>query len=175
MGRDDDGVRLELVDRVAQGRDGIGLDDDAVCRDACGAKHAERLVEPAAGGRAARVVVHDVALARLVDGRDDSHLQVVSLALLLEQVDERLRSGCLVGNHDDMAHAGTSAVSCDREGARIACCAPGTPYSYGEPTTCGISVKLKMGGGELTCHSSVIARHGFDGAMGPFRQLLIML
>ena len=42
--------------------------------------------------------------------------------------------------------------------------APGTPYSYGPPTTCGISSKLKIGGGEVTCHSSVIARHGFPGA-----------
>jgi hypothetical protein len=62
-----------------------------------------------------------------------------------------------------------------RAGERIACWAPGTPYSYGEPTTCGISSKLKTGGGELTCHSSVIARHGFEGAGGPFRQLVIML
>ena len=36
-------------------------------------------------------------------------------------------------------------------------------------------MKLKIGGGELTCHSSVSARHGFDGAIGPLRQLVIML
>ena len=59
--------------------------------------------------------------------------------------------------------------------ARIACRAPGTPYSYGPPTTCGISSKLKTGGGDETCHSSVIARHGFDSAIGPRAQLTITL
>ena len=53
--------------------------------------------------------------------------------------------------------------------------APGTPYSYGPPTTCGISSKLKMGGGEETCHSSVRAPHGFEGAIGPRIQLETML
>ena len=47
--------------------------------------------------------------------------------------------------------------------------APGTPYSYGLPTTCGISSKLKIGGGDETCHSSVSARHGFAGAAAPLR------
>ena len=56
-----------------------------------------------------------------------------------------------------------------------ACRAPGTPYSYGPPTTCGISSKLKIGGGEVTCHSSVSARHGFDSAIGPRVQLVMML
>src|SRR5262249_7641027 len=45
--------------------------------------------------------------------------------------------------------------------------APGTPYSYGPPTTRGISSKLKTGGGEETCHSIVFARHGFGPAFGP--------
>ena len=53
----------------------------------------------------------------------------------------------------------------------IAWRAPGTPYSYGPPTTCGGSSKLKIGGGELTCHSSVSARHGLAGAIGPRAQL----
>ena len=57
----------------------------------------------------------------------------------------------------------------------IAWRAPGTPYSYGPPTTCGGSSKLKIGGGELTCHSSVIARHGLAGAIGPRAQLWMML
>ena len=46
----------------------------------------------------------------------------------------------------------------------IACRAPGTPYSYGPPTTCGISSKLNIGGGDETCHSSVRACHGFASA-----------
>ena len=45
----------------------------------------------------------------------------------------------------------------------------------GPPTTCGISSKLKIGGGDETCHSSVIARHGFDSAIGPRAQLTITL
>ena len=55
------------------------------------------------------------------------------------------------------------------------CTAPGTPYSYGPPTTVGTASKLKIGGGEETCHSSVSARHGFAGARGPPRQEAIML
>ena len=57
----------------------------------------------------------------------------------------------------------------------IAWRAPGTPYSYGPPTTCGGSSKLKIGGGELTCHSSVNARHGLADAIGPRAQLWMML
>ena len=57
----------------------------------------------------------------------------------------------------------------------IACRAPGTPNSYGPPTTRGTSGKLKIGGGELTCHSIVFARHGFPVARGPHRQLTTML
>ena len=55
------------------------------------------------------------------------------------------------------------------------CTAPGTPYSYGPPTTVGIASKLKIGGGELTSHSSVRARQGLDSARGPPRQEAIML
>src|SRR5918997_1726907 len=54
---------------------------------------------------------------------------------------------------------------------RTPCTAPGTPYSYGPPTTVGTASKLKTGGGDDTCHSSVSARHGFAGARGPPRQL----
>ena len=58
---------------------------------------------------------------------------------------------------------------------KIPCTAPGTPYSYGPPTTVGTASKLKIGGGEETCHSSVSARHGLAGARGPARQLTTML
>ena len=50
-----------------------------------------------------------------------------------------------------------------------ACTAPGTPYSYGPPTTDGIESKLKIGGGEDTCHSIVRAFQGFATARGPLR------
>src|SRR5207302_11296258 len=99
--------------------------------------------------------------------------------LAREQVDERRRDGGLVRDEQDVARGlvvhGTGTSSVVRAGARIACCAPTTPYSYGEPTTCGISSKLNVGGGEVTCHSSVIARQGLPGAIGPLRQLVIML
>ena len=52
---------------------------------------------------------------------------------------------------------------------------PGTPYSYGPPTTVGIASKLKIGGGDVTCHSSVSAFHGLDSAIGPPRHEAIML
>src|SRR5262249_35953531 len=58
---------------------------------------------------------------------------------------------------------------------KIACFAPGTPYSYGPPTTCGTSGKLKIGGGESTCHSSVIAFHGLPATFGPCDQDQMML
>src|SRR4051812_6604349 len=67
------------------------------------------------------------------------------------------------------AGAGTSAP------LKTPCTAPGTPYSYGPPTTVGIASKLKIGGGEEPCHSSVSARHGFATARGPPRHEAIML
>ena len=45
--------------------------------------------------------------------------------------------------------------------------APGTPYWYGPPTTCGVASKLKSDGGDETSHSSVRPRQGFQGALGP--------
>ena len=45
--------------------------------------------------------------------------------------------------------------------------APGTPYWYGPPTTCGVASKLKSDGGDDTSHSSVRPRQGFQGAFGP--------
>ena len=55
------------------------------------------------------------------------------------------------------------------------CTASGTPYSYGPPTTVGTWSKLKIGGGEDTCHSSVSDFHGFAGARGPPRHEATML
>src|SRR5262245_1711315 len=59
-------------------------------------------------------------------------------------------------------------------GLKIPCTASGTPYSYGPPTTVGTWSKLKIGGGEETCHSIVSARHGLAEARGPLRQLETM-
>ena len=175
MRRDENLVdrRLERRERIANRRRRIRLDDVAVGRDAGLAQVPERALEPAPRRRAARVGVDDVAPLRLVHRRDDRDVDVV--AVRRERVAQRLRVDRLVRDHQDVAQTGTSSISRAFEGARMACCAPGTPYSYGEPTTCGISSKLKVGGGEVTCHSSVIARHGLAGAISPNRQLVIML
>src|SRR5205814_8981334 len=102
----------------------------------------------------------------------------------LDRVDQSLACDGLVRDDEDvppgLAQACTSSSwtssSCAvRAPLKTACLAPGTPYSYGLPTTCGISSKLKIGGGELTCHSSVSERHGFAGARSPRVQLVIML
>src|SRR5205814_4396057 len=175
MGRDEELVdgRLELRERVANRSRGIRLDDVAVGRDAGLAQVVEGTVEPATRRRAARVGVDDVAPLRLVHRRDDGDMEVVAAGC--ERVSQRLRVDGLVRDHQDVRHTGTSSISRAFDGARTACCAPGTPYSYGEPTTCGISSKLKIGGGDVTCHSSVMPRHGFAGAIPPKRQLVIML
>ena len=60
-------------------------------------------------------------------------------------------------------------------GWKMPCTAPGTPYSYGPPTTVGTRSKLKIGGGDETCHSSVRPRHGLAGARGPPRHDATML
>ena len=78
VGREDDLVDrgLELSERVAHRRHGIGLDDEPVRGDALVPEHRERPVEPPAGRCAARVLVDDVAALRLVDRGDDRHLEI---------------------------------------------------------------------------------------------------
>src|SRR5262249_18393110 len=74
------------------------------------------------------------------------------------------------------AHACTSSLSAaSRLGFMTACLAPGTPYPYGPPTTCGISSQLKIGGGRETRHPSVRACQGFASAIGPRAQLVTTL
>src|SRR5439155_7730128 len=178
VGRDDDLVRarLELHERVAPGGDRVRVDDVARGLDALRAKRLERPVEPAARGGATRVLVDDVALARLVDRADHRDEQLSLRAAPLERLDQALSGDGLVRDHEDVLHlVGTSSSSTWRSPLKTAWRASGTPYSYGLPTTCGISSKLKIGGGELTCHSSVSDRHGFAAAAGPNRQLLTML
>ena len=71
----------------------------------------------------------------------------------------------LVRDDEDVPHRCRHLLElAARSPVKTAWRAPGTPYSYGLPTTCGISSKLKIGGGEVTCHSSVSARHGFASA-----------
>src|SRR5215212_11021139 len=73
------------------------------------------------------------------------------------------------------ATTGFGGLASSPTGWKIPWTAPGTPYSYGPPTTVGTRSKLKMGGGEETCHSSVRARHGFAAARGPPRHDATML
>src|SRR5205085_11857387 len=119
------------------------------------------------------VLVDDVPRGGRVDRCDHGDEVAVPerTAQRLEQV--AARRG-LVGDHERVRH-GARAPSRERSPLKIACRAPGTPYSYGLPTTCGISSKLKIGGGEETCHSSVSARHGFAAAAGPRAHAVSML
>src|SRR5439155_6700225 len=176
MRRDDDlvGRRLELVQRVANGGDGVGLDDQARCRDALRPQNLERPIEPPACRGAPRVLVDDVALPRLVDRADDGDTQLALCLAPFQGLDQASPGDGLVRDHEHVFHLmGTSSAT--RSPLKTACRAPATPYSYGLPTTCGISSKLKSGGGELTCHSRVSERHGLAAAAGPKRQLLTML
>src|SRR6478609_6517980 len=83
---------------------------------------------------------------------------------------------CSLRAHGEVpATAGSGSRTSASSPPMIAWRAPGTPNSYGPPTTRGISSKLKIGGGEDTCHSIVFARHGFAAARGPYRQETYML
>ena len=112
-------------------------------------------VDAAPGGGAPRVPVDDVAglrdrspgatttarigpcSARRRTASRSSTPTSVSLATTrtTARVDRRL----------ELAH---TCASCSAPPRSTACFAPGTPYSYGPPTTCGISSKLNTGGGE---------------------------
>src|SRR5271157_6301746 len=96
---------------------------------------------------------------------------------LADRIDQRPAAQRFVRHDQDRGHSRRSEWLGDKVpaatgltsagGLKIPCTAPGTPYSYGPPTTVGTVSKLKIGGGEDTCHSSVSARHGFAGARGP--------
>src|SRR5205814_6193768 len=114
------------------------------------------------------VLVDDVAGRRGVDRRQHGDEVDAGGGLAADGVEQLVARDRLVGDDEDVAHVvRASSRSATRSPPKTACCAPGTPYSYGPPTTCGISSKLKSGGGEGICHSSVIARHGFGPAAGP--------
>src|SRR5205085_620655 len=153
----------------------VGVDDEAMRRDPLVPQHLECLVEPAAGGRAARVLVDDVALARVVDRTEDGDADRPLRGFALERLQQAPPGDGLVRDREDLARLGlahvrrtsSSSPTSARSPFSTAWRAPGTPYSYGLPTTCGISSKLKIGGGEVTCHSRVSARHGVPCAAGP--------
>ena len=101
-------------DRVAGRGDRVGLDDEARGRDPGRAQRLERPLEPAAGRGAARVLVDDVALARLVDRRDHGHAHgpslrrrsIASIRLRPATVSLAITSTCR-----SLAHACTSSPS----------------------------------------------------------------
>src|SRR5207248_8719887 len=78
-----------------------------------------------------------------------------------------LRLGGLLGHDGAPTPALSGCLTSASSPGMITCRSPGTPNSYGPPTTRGISSKLKIGGGEETSHSIVFERHGFPGAFGP--------
>src|SRR5438552_4017149 len=192
MRRDDYLVGLVLGERVTEGVNGIRIDDGASGRDPGLVEEIERPAEAALRGGTAAVLVDDEPGSRVVLRGDDSHPDRPFGGPLAQRVDERPARDGLVREHEDVPRpprrigpgghqwwiAPTDSASFAvvvGSPPRTACRAPGVPYSYGLPTTGGIPSKLKIGGGEDTCHSSVSARHGFPGASGPLRQLTIML
>ena len=110
--------------------------------------------------------------------RDDGDVHRARLRPPAQRLDQALAAHRLVGNDQHparRAHTFVSSSSVARSPFSTAWRAPGTPYSYGFPTTCGISSKLKTGGGDETCHSIVKPRHGFASAIGPRRIEMAML
>ena len=113
VGREDDLVdrRLELRERIARRVDRAVVDDEPVRRDRSGTQRLQRLLEPSAGRGATRVLVDDVALARLVHRADDRD-QVVGAGLLLQRVEQRPARHRLVRDHEEVPHVpGPSNVS----------------------------------------------------------------
>src|SRR6185295_7809499 len=136
----------------------------------------EGSVEPSPGRRPTRVLVDHVAAGWLADRSHYCHLEVSRLLASLDCFDELApRAGPVRDDAPVHQWLLTSVSVAARSPFRTAWRAPGTPYSYGLPTTCGISSKLKIGGGEETCHSSVSARHGLLSAGAPRRMLVTML
>src|SRR3954462_12701954 len=178
---------MELGNAVHRGLVGIGVHDLATGVDALVAQLAERDLEAILGRPAHELVVDHVAVPGLVLGADHDDVDRALLGPLLDRVDESLPTDGLVRHHEDCLSAVVHsvftgggappplAVVTGPRSLNTPCTAPGTPYSYGPPTTVGTSSKLKIGGGELTCHSSVCARHGLAAAFGPYRHDAIML
>src|SRR3954447_11637155 len=184
MRRDDDLVVIGSPELVHDGRVRVGVLDRAVRMDAGLAQARERRLQAVLRRPARLFAVLDPAGPWLVLRADHVDLDRPLRRARLDGVDQRLADDRLVGYdeqpsgtrlvHSAAAVCGTPAraASCP---LKTACRAPGTPSSYGPPTTVGTSSKLKIGGGEDTCHSIVCACHGFAGAGGPWRHELIML
>ena len=166
--------RLELRERVAHRIDRVGVDDEAVGRDPRLTQVVERLVEPAPGRGAPRVLVDDVPSRGGFTGQTTVTWTGPASAR---------RASALVRPRPRPSRSrrrGRGHVSVRPSRARGL--DAGRPVEHRvprardavlvrAPTTCGSSSKLKYGGGEETCHSSVSERHGFASAFGPRTQL----
>src|SRR5919201_4416157 len=185
MGGDDDLVGVVVRDPVHRGLIGIRIHHLAGRVDALLAQLGQRDGEPVLGRCAHELVVDHVAVPRLVLRADHDHVHGTLLGGLLHGLDQSAPADGLVCDDEDCLHAVVvhsvftgggapppAAVVAGTRSLKTPCTAPGTPYSYGPPTTVGTSSKLKTGGGEDTCHSSVCARHGLATATGPCRQLV---
>ena len=122
MGGDDDRVhgRLELGHRVAHCGVRIGLDDEAVGGDPLLPQRGERSVEPAAGRRAARVLVDDEAALRLTHGTDDGDAQLGLTAVPLDRLDQLAAGDRLVGDDQQMHQRTWTSVAAGRSPFRTA-------------------------------------------------------
>src|SRR5919106_7006914 len=192
MGGDDDLVRAVFVHRVLQRLQWIGIHDGTPRRYPGFVEKVERAPQTTLGGRTAAVLIDHEPGRGLVLRAHDGDPDWPLLCPLPQRLEQRPSGHCLVGEHEDVSRLprrrgfrvrvrALPAPTFSRSGAsarsplKTAWLAPRTPYSYGPPTTCGISSKLKIGGGEDTCHSRVSERQGFAGAGSPKRQLVIML
>src|SRR4051794_22292820 len=178
-----------LAERVHDGRVRVGVHHLAVRLDAGLAQERQRQFQAVLGGVAHVLVVDHVAVLRLVLRADHVGVDLLALRPLPDGVDQRLTGDRLVGDDEGALHRSSTgggappppagvatAPSCARSlSLKPACTTFGMPYSYGPATTVGISSKLNTGGGEDTCHSIELARHGLPTAAGPCRQEAIML
>src|SRR6185437_3978074 len=192
MGRDDHLVRAAVGDRVHRGRERVGVADFAGCRDPLARQQRHREVDAHLRRFADRLVVDHEAGGRLGLRHDQPEAHLAGGGALAHRIEQLLPAEGAIGDYQDFAHraslsysvclwttpeppAAPPTVAGTGAGANVPCTAPGTPYSYGLPTTVGMRSKLNTGGGEDTCHSIVSPRHGFAGARGPPRQLVTML
>src|SRR5207253_10856325 len=58
-----------------------------------------------------------------------------------------------------------AADGCRRTDVQLAC-----SYAYASWLTIGLSVKFSVGGGDVVCHSSPVASHGFWDATSPYHK-----
>ena len=192
--RDDDQVGVVLGDRVHRRGVRVGIADLADRFDAHLAQHRARQVDANLRGVVGRVDVDDVAVARDLARHAEhdagsplaassrarsSSFWPPSVSLATTRI---VRISASSSGGDQPARAPrrpprnrpaarrpgrprTSAPCEDRRARR-----PGRRTRRGRRRPTGTASKLKIGGGEETCHSIVSARHGLALARGPPRQ-----